>query len=103
MVITYTLCSVEDPLGALREMRRVLQPGGALLFCEHGASPDSRVRRWQDRMTPLWRRLGGGCHLNREITRLVEAAGFRIEELDNTYLPGWRPATYQYRGAAVPG
>jgi ubiquinone/menaquinone biosynthesis C-methylase UbiE len=101
VVVTYALCSVEDPLGALREMRRVLTPGGALLFCEHGAAPEARVRRRQDRMTPVWRRLGGGCHLNREIAALVEAAGFRIDELETGYLPGWKPASYHYRGAAV--
>ena len=71
VVVTYSLCTIPDPLAALREMRRVLQPGGGLLFCEHGRAPDAGVARWQDRLQPLWGRLAGGCHLNRDIPALL--------------------------------
>lgn len=102
LVITYTLCSIPDPVPAVREMARVLKPGGRLLFCEHGAAPDPPVRRWQDRIDPLWRRLGGGCRLNRRIPDLIEAGGFSISELETMYIPGWRPACYNYWGTAQP-
>ena len=101
VLITYTLCTIPDPVRALRQMARVLAPGGRLIFCEHGAADDPQVRWWQDRLTPVWRRLGGGCHLNRQIPVLIEAAGFRIEVLDTMYLPGWRPATFNYWGSAA--
>lgn len=102
VVLTYTLCTIPEPIAALDEMRRVLGPDGALLFCEHGAAPDASVRRWQRRITPVWKRLGGGCHLDREIPALLEAGGFRIEALETMYLPGWRPATFNYWGSARP-
>lgn len=100
VVCTFTLCTIPDPVSALKEMRRVLKPGGALLFCEHGRAPDAAVRRWQDRLTPLWRPLAGGCHLNRDIPALLIAGGFHIEELQERYLPGPRPMTYVYSGVA---
>ena len=103
VLLTYTLCTIGEPEVALRQMARVLAPGGCLLFCEHGAAPDPGVRRWQDRIDPLWRRLGGGCRLNRAVPRLIEAAGFRIREMEAMYIPGWRPASFNYRGAATPG
>jgi ubiquinone/menaquinone biosynthesis C-methylase UbiE len=102
VVVTYTLCTVPDTAPALRQMARVLRPGGELMFCEHGAAPDASVRRWQDRVNPLWKRLGGGCHLNRPIPALIEAAGFRITAMETMYIPGWRPASFNYWGAAVP-
>jgi len=101
VLVTYTLCTIPDTLLALRQMGRVLRPGGELIFCEHGAAPDAKVRRWQDRLDPLWQRLGGGCRLNRPIPSLIEAGGFRIESLDTMYLPGWRPASFNYWGTAV--
>lgn len=103
VVITYTLCSIADPARGLREMARVLKPDGRLLFCEHGVAPDAAVRRWQSRLTPLWRHVSGGCHLDRDVPALLEDAGFRITELETEYLPGWRVAGYQYCGAAEPG
>lgn len=101
VLVTYTLCSIADTRAALRQMARVLKPGGQLVFCEHGAAPDASVRRWQDRIDPVWRRLGGGCHLNRAIPDLIEQGGFRITAMETTYLPGWRPASFTYWGAAT--
>jgi ubiquinone/menaquinone biosynthesis C-methylase UbiE len=100
VVMTWTLCSIPDPLKALRQMKRVLKAGGRLIFVEHGRAPDSGVAAWQDRLNPLWKRIGGGCHLNRKIDELVMQAGFQIEELRTTYLPGPRPMTYTYQGFA---
>jgi ubiquinone/menaquinone biosynthesis C-methylase UbiE len=101
VVMTWTLCSIPDPLAALEEMRRVLKPGGRLLFIEHGLSADPGVARWQHRLTPMWRRLAGGCHLDRKIDDLVRAAGFELPELRTEYAPGPRPMTYMYEGRAV--
>jgi SAM-dependent methyltransferase len=103
VVMTYTLCTIAEPVRAVREMARVLRPGGRLLFCEHGLAPDERVRRWQRRINPLWGRVGGGCNLDRDIPALLRAGGFRIVSLETTYLPGWRPATFNYWGEATSG
>ncbi|PCD00029.1 class I SAM-dependent methyltransferase [Halopseudomonas pelagia] len=100
IVMTFTLCSITDPLPALREMLRVLKPGGRLLFCEHGLAPDASVRRWQHRLTPIWKPIAGGCHLNRDIPQLLRDAGFNIGEVATEYLPGPRPMTYIYSGWA---
>jgi ubiquinone/menaquinone biosynthesis C-methylase UbiE len=102
VVTTWTLCSIRDVHAALREMCRVLKPGGQLLFVEHGLSPDAHVQRWQHRLTPLWKPLAGGCHLNRAIAELIEGAGFHLERVDNTYMAGPRPLTYMYEGRARP-
>lgn len=102
VVMTYTLCTIPDTSAALRQISRVLRPGGELIFCEHGAAPDTSVRRWQDRINPLWKRLGGGCNLNRAIPTVLETGGFKITSLDTMYIPGWRPASFNYWGAAVP-
>ena len=101
VVSTYTLCTIPDPLAALREMRRVLAPGGRLLFCEHGRAPDENVRRWQERLTPHWQKIAGGCHLERDVPALLAEAGFRCDTLQTRYLPGPRPLTYHYLGEAV--
>ncbi len=98
---TFTLCTIPDVSAALREMHRVLVPGGKLLFLEHGASPEPGVRRWQDRITPYWKPVAGGCHLNRQIPDLVRAAGFEIGELEARYHPGPRLLTYLYSGVAT--
>jgi ubiquinone/menaquinone biosynthesis C-methylase UbiE len=103
VLITYTLCTIPDPLTALKEMRRVLAPHGRLLFCEHGRAPDASVQRWQDRLQPLWGPLAGGCHLGRDIPALLQQAGFIQPDTQTRYLPGPRPFTFHYWGEALPG
>ena len=100
VVTTWTLCSIPDALRALRDMRRVLRPGGRLLFVEHGRAPDPNVIWWQDRLTPIWKRLGGGCHLNRAIGTLIEGAGFQFDRLQTGYMRGPKPMTFMYEGSA---
>jgi ubiquinone/menaquinone biosynthesis C-methylase UbiE len=102
VVTTWSLCTIPNASCALAEMRRVLRPGGALLFVEHGRAPEAGVARWQDRLDPFWSYLAGGCHLNRKMDDLVAAAGFRIETLQNPRLPGPRTHTYLYEGRARP-
>jgi ubiquinone/menaquinone biosynthesis C-methylase UbiE len=102
VVLTWTLCSIADPQRALKEMKRVLKASGKLIFVEHGRAPDAGVAVWQDRLTPLWKRIGGGCHLNRRIDEMIKQAGFQIPELTTSYIPGPRPMTYTYQGAAIP-
>jgi ubiquinone/menaquinone biosynthesis C-methylase UbiE len=85
---TYTLCTIPDPSKALRELLRVLRPGGTLRFVEHGRSPDAKVARWQDRLEPLQQRIFAGCHLTRDIPELITEAGFVIQSLDQYYAPG---------------
>jgi ubiquinone/menaquinone biosynthesis C-methylase UbiE len=100
VVVTWTLCAIGDPQTALREMKRVLKANGKLIFVEHGLAPDPTVARWQDRLTPIWKRIGGGCHLNRPIDEIIRSAGFQIPELTTSYIPGPRPMTYTYQGIA---
>lgn len=102
VVMTYTLCTIPGWRAALRQMRRVLKPGGKLLFSEHGRAPDDGVRRWQDRIDPLWTRLAGGCHLNRDIPSLLGEGGFNIGQLETMYLPSTpRIAGFTYWGYAA--
>jgi ubiquinone/menaquinone biosynthesis C-methylase UbiE len=98
---TWTLCTIPDAGRALAEIRRVLRPGGALHFAEHGRSPDARVAAWQDRLTPVQRRLFGGCHLNRPIGRLLAGSGLRLARMENYYLAGPRVLGYTFEGTAV--
>lgn len=102
IVTTWTLCTIADPVTALQEMHRVLRPEGRLIFVEHGRSPDPAVVRWQDRLTPLWRRVTGGCHLNRPIDRLLRSGGFDVLEMDQGYVAGPQVGSYLYRGTARP-
>jgi ubiquinone/menaquinone biosynthesis C-methylase UbiE len=101
VLTTWTLCSIPDVARALAEIHRVLRPAGTLHFVEHGRSPDAAVARWQDRLTPLQRRLAGGCHLNRAISDLVAASGLRIERLDNYYIQAPKSLGYTYEGVAA--
>jgi ubiquinone/menaquinone biosynthesis C-methylase UbiE len=102
VVSTLTLCTIGDPMTALKEMRRVLKPEGVLLFAEHGLAPEPGIRNWQHRVNPLWRKVAGGCNLNRRIDRLIEAAGFRIAGLETGYAKGPRLMSYVYSGWALP-
>jgi ubiquinone/menaquinone biosynthesis C-methylase UbiE len=102
VITTWTLCTIPNAAQALAEMRRVLRPGGALLFVEHRRAPEPGVARWQARLDPLWSRLAGGCHLNRKMDDLITGNGFRIEALENARLPGLQTHSYLYQGCARP-
>jgi ubiquinone/menaquinone biosynthesis C-methylase UbiE len=102
VVTTWTLCSIPDAGRALSEMYRVLNTAGRLLFVEHGRAPEPNVCWWQDHLTPVWKRLGGGCHLNRSIKMLIEDAGFRFERCETGYMRGPKPMTFMYEGSARP-
>jgi|TARA_B110000503_G_scaffold12013_3_gene16231 ubiquinone/menaquinone biosynthesis C-methylase UbiE len=102
VLVTFALCTIPDPITALKGMARVLRPGGSLIFCEHGKAPDSNVCKWQDRINPFWKRCAGGCNLNRDIPELLEAGGFAVSELHTGYLPGTpKFAGYNYWGSAA--
>ncbi len=100
VVVTWTVCSIPNAAKALQEMKRVLKGSGRLIFVEHGRAPDPAVAAWQDRLTPVWKRITGGCHLNRRIDELVMEAGFQISDLKTCYVAGPRPMTYTYQGVA---
>jgi ubiquinone/menaquinone biosynthesis C-methylase UbiE len=101
-VITYSLCSVDDPARALAELRRVLRRDGELVFVEHGLARDAATRRWQRRLTPVWRRVGGGCHLDRDIAAILRDAGYRSDDLRAEYAEGARWLSYTFEGTARP-
>ncbi len=101
VLITYTMCTIPDVASALEQMRRVLKPDGELIFCEHGAAPDPNVRKWQERINPVWKKIAGGCNLQREIPDLLTGAGFALSELDQMYLPKTpKFAGFNYWGVA---
>ncbi len=101
VLMTWTGCSIPDIAAALAEIRRVLHPSGRLLFVEHGRAPDPGVAGWQDRLTPIWKRVAGGCHLNRPFDRLIDSGGFTFERLETGHnMPGLRPLTFIYEGSA---
>jgi ubiquinone/menaquinone biosynthesis C-methylase UbiE len=96
----YPLCTIPDAYAALSDIRRVLKPGGRLIFCEHGEAPDEDVRRWQHRINPVWSKLAGGCNLNRPIPAYLEESGFNSNDMQTMYVPGWKPACFNYWGTA---
>ena len=102
IVTTWTLCSIPNPVAALVEMRRVLKPGGKLLFVEHGLSPELRVARWQHCLTTCWKRIAGGCHLDRKIDDLIRSTGFRLGAIETHYMDGPKLMTFMYQGQAIP-
>jgi ubiquinone/menaquinone biosynthesis C-methylase UbiE len=101
IVMTFVACSIPRVEAAFSEMRRVLKPNGKLLFVEHGRAPEAQVALWQDRVTPLWRRVQGGCHLNRQMDDLIVDAGFRLDRLRSGFFPGPKILSYVYEGAAI--
>jgi ubiquinone/menaquinone biosynthesis C-methylase UbiE len=100
VVMTWTLCSIVHPVAPLSEINRVLKPGGRLLFVEHGLSPEPRIARWQHRLTPCWKCIGGGCHLDRKMDDLIRAAGFGFDVIETGYMVGPKPWTFMYQGSA---
>ncbi len=100
ILMTFTMCTIPDIHMALDEVKRVLKPSGKLIFCEHGTAPDENIRRWQNRLNPVWKKLAGGCNLNRSIPVILEQAGFKSADMQTMYLPGWKPATFNYWGTA---
>lgn len=104
ILLTYTLCTIPDWQAALLQMKRVLKPGGTLLFCEHGEAPDESVKRWQQRINPYWKKVAGGCNLNRPIPFCLEQTGFKIQKMDTMYLPSTpKIAGFNYWGYAQQG
>lgn len=102
VVSTYTFCTIPDISAALQEIKRVLKPGGKILFVEHGKAPDPGIQKTQNKWNPLWRRVSGGCHINRDIVSIIENEGFIIHRKEELYLPGWKPATFNTSGHAEP-
>lgn len=100
VVITYALCTIQDTDKAFDEIKRVLKKDGKLLFCEHGKAPDKKIVRWQNMLNPFWKKIGGGCNLNRDIPLMIERNGFKIIKLEKMYIPGWKPASFNYWGIA---
>ncbi len=101
VVLTYTLCTIEDWQKALQQMCRVLKPSGKLIFCEHGEAPDQSVRKWQERISPLWEKFAGGCRLNRPIPLYIKAGGFYIQTIESRYITGPKFAAFNYWGTAI--
>jgi ubiquinone/menaquinone biosynthesis C-methylase UbiE len=101
IVMTWTFCSIPNSIAALTDIRRVLKPGGRLIFVEHGLSPEIRTARWQRRLTPYWKRISGGCHLDRKMDDLIHSTGFEIDAVETGYLKGPKPWTFMYQEVAT--
>ena len=102
IVITYTLCSIPDFQSALESLRKVLKPSGKFLFCEHGKAPDKSVILTQNAINPIWKLIGGGCNINRDIPSIINGNGFKILNLETMYVPGWKPVSFNFWGEAKP-
>jgi len=102
IVCTWTLCSIPNPYRAVAEMRRVLKPGGKLIFVEHGKSDDPAIVKWQRRIEPLWKKIGGGCHLTRRSDELLTDGGFKVDQFESGYEPGPKFAAFMMHGIATP-
>jgi len=103
VLVTFSLCTIPDGVAALEGARRALKPGGKLLFCEHGLAPDQDAQVSQHKIEPWWKHIAGGCHLTRDIPRMIEAGGFKMDWMETMYLPNTpRPFGYNYWGAAAP-
>ena len=102
IVITYTLCSIPDFQSALESLRKVLKPSGKFLFCEHGKAPDKSVLLTQNAINPIWKLIGGGCNINRDIPSIINGNGFKILTLETMYVPGWKPVSFNFWGEAKP-
>jgi len=100
VVVTYSLCTIPDPVKALQEMKRILKPGGKILFSEHGKAPDAKVHKWQNRIDPIWGKIAGGCHTGRDIPALFKQADMVFEDLQEMYIPGPKVLGYNYWGVA---
>ena len=102
VLITYTMCTIPEVIRANREIRRVLKDQGKMIFCEHGVAPDDNIRKWQKRINSFWRKIAGGCNINRNIPSLIQESGFDIVELEEMYLPNTpKIAGYNFWGYAV--
>ncbi len=102
VLITYTLCTIPNPIDALKEIKRVMKSDARILFCEHGIAPDKNIVKWQNRINPLWGKLFGGCNINRDIPEILLRSGFKIKNLDQMYLPSTpKIVGYNYWGNAT--
>ena len=102
VVMTYTLCTIPNPTDALKEIKRVMKADAKMLFCEHGTAPDKNIIKWQNRINPIWGKLFGGCNINRDIPNILKESGFKINTLDQMYLPSTpKIVGYNYWGEAI--
>ena len=102
ILLTYSLCTIPDPISALKEMKRVLRSNGCLVYCEHGMAPETSIRKWQNGLNPINSYFSGGCNLNRNITQLITESGFKIRKSETMYLPGTTKLIgYNYWGTTV--
>ena len=101
VVVGYSLCTIPEPLKALAEARRLMKPTGSLLFMEHGLAPEQNIQKWQHRLTPGWKKIAGGCNLNRDIADLISAGGFQFKSLKKKYIKGPKILSFQYYGEAI--